>query len=125
MNCPMSMLQRALMYHFQRRATGREARVSIVLIAMQEVSNHPFTSADAFDEGDNDDFARPKLVALSGKFSFRHYAVPRLVKSGHLVFIISQFRVVFDLLNTSWQFQKILIIFYLFFITCITSRLTR
>lgn len=105
--CPMSMLQKALMYHYQRRATERDAGVSNILMAMREVSNHPYTLTDAFDEGDDDDFATPKLVALSGKFSFLHYAVPRLIASGHRILIFSQFRSVLDFLENLMELLDI------------------
>lgn len=96
--CPLSALQRSLMHHFQRRASEREAGVSNILMAMRGVSNHPYTTTEAFNEYAESD-ATPKLVATSGKFSFLHYALPRLIGSGHRILLFSQFRAVLDYLE--------------------------
>lgn len=97
-SCPLSALQKSLMHHFQRRASEREAGVSNILMAMRGVSNHPYTTTDAFNEYAESD-ATPKLVATSGKFSFLHYALPRLIGSGHRILLFSQFRAVLDYLE--------------------------
>lgn len=95
--CPMSAMQRALMHHFQRRARSPGAGVANVLMAMRNVSNHPFITSTAFTDYSEEDPS--KLIPLSGKFSFLHYAVPRLVASGHRILIFSQFRAVLDFIE--------------------------
>lgn len=104
--CPLSALQRAMMNHFQRRAVESEAGVSNVLMAMRNVSNHPFTATDAFSDHPISDVAT-NLVATSGKFCFLHYALPRLISSGHRVLIFSQFRAVLDYLEDLLDFLHI------------------
>ena len=66
---------------------------------MREESSHPYTSSHALDEGDNEYFAKHKTIAPSGKFSFVHYAFPRLVASGHRILIFSQFKTIIDFLE--------------------------
>lgn len=105
-SCPLSALQKSLMHHFQRRASEREAGVSNILMAMRGVSNHPYITSDAFNEYAESD-ATPKLVATSGKFSFLHYALPRLIGSGHRVLLFSQFRAVLDYLEDLLELLEI------------------
>lgn len=104
--CPLSSLQKALMHHFHRRASESGAGVTNILMAMRSVSNHPYTTTEAFNEYSESD-ANAKLIATSGKFCFLHYALPRLIASGHRVLIFSQFRSVLDYLEDLLHFLDI------------------
>eukprot|EP00737_Agarophyton_chilense_P000442 gb/GEZJ01000493.1/.p1 GENE.gb/GEZJ01000493.1/~~gb/GEZJ01000493.1/.p1 ORF type:complete len:1665 (-),score=293.33 gb/GEZJ01000493.1/:3404-8185(-) len=96
--CPMSALQKALMVHFQHRATTKDAGLNNVVMAMRRVCNHPYIVSPAlYDSYSNQ--VSPRVVAVSGKFVFLYYALPRLLAGDHRVLIFSQFREVLDFLE--------------------------
>lgn len=96
--CPMSSLQRALMMHFQKRTTEKDAGINNVIMSMRGVSNHPFVVSHALYDSYMSQVT-PKMVASSGKFVFLYYALPRLIASDHRVLIFSQFREVLDFIE--------------------------
>lgn len=96
--CPMSSLQRALMMHFQKRTTEKDAGINNVIMSMRGVSNHPYVVSHALYDNYISQVS-PKMVASSGKFVFLYYALPRLIASDHRVLIFSQFREVLDFIE--------------------------